>query len=153
MKKIVSVICLTIIFSLTLSSCKSKEEKVIDQLGALAEKVENNSADWDSEQWSDALEELEKIHEKMADCDFTTEQLRSLGEVEGRLTGIIMREGAKAVEKGLGSFMQGAGSFIKGFQEGAASATDESFDKFEDIENSVNQALDKIMNEIEDYQE
>lgn len=147
MKKFLSVICLAIVFSISLSSCKSKEERVIDQLNTLTEKVEKNSSTWDGEQWEKAMEDLEKIHQQMGDCEFTDEQLRTLGEVEGRLTTVIVSEGAKSIGKSVGSFLKGAGSYLKGFQEGVEEGSEESL---EEIENYVNSALDKLMDKNSD---
>lgn len=142
MKKFLILVCAVVVFSFVFCSCQSKEQKVIDQLKSLTEKIEKNSSDWDSDQWTDALADLEKIHEEMKDCEFNNEQLQTLGEVEGRLTTVVMTEGAKAFGKNVGSFLQGAGSYIKGFKEGAAEGTEETI---EEIGNYVNSALDKLL--------
>ena len=142
MKKYFPAICLIVIATLVLCYCKSKEEKVIDQLNNLVENVEKNSSDWDSDQWADAFEELEKIHSDMSDCDFTNQQLKELGEVEGRLTSVMITNGAESLGKSVGSFLKGAGSFVKGFQEGIQDGSEESL---EEIENYINRALDDLM--------
>lgn len=147
MKKYFFTICLIVITSFVFCSCKSKEEKVIDQLNNLAEKVENNSSDWDSDQWVEAFEELEKIHSDMSDCDFSNQQLQELGEIEGRLTSVMITNGAATLGESIGSFMKGAGSFVKGFQEGLQEGADESL---EEIDNYVNSALDKLMDNQKD---
>lgn len=118
MKRFLSGICVVIIMTFILCSCKSKEEKVIDHLNNLAEKVEKDSSGWDGDQWADALEELEKIHSDMSDCCFTSQQLQDLGEVEGKLMHVMITNGAESVGKGMNSFLEGAGSFVEGFQEG-----------------------------------
>ena len=143
MKKILSAICI-ITISFVLCSCKSREEKVIDQLNDLTEKVEKNSSDWDEDQWADAFEKLEKIHSEMSDCDFTNKQLQELGEIEGRLASVMITSGAESLGRSVGSFLKGAGSFVKGFQEGLQDSSEESL---EEVENYINSALDKLMDD------
>lgn len=133
---------------LVLVSCKPHEERVIDRLNNLSEKVEKNGSRWDADDWADALEELEDIHYDMEDCEFTPDQLRALGRVEGRLTVIIMTEGAKALGDQLTNFIEGAGAFMKGYQEGAVSAYDE--ETFENISRTVNEELEEISAELND---
>ena len=147
MKSYFSTICVIVITSLVFCSCKSREEKVLEQLNNLTEKVEKNSSDWNSDQWTDAFEELEKIHSEMSDCDFTNQQLQELGEVEGRLTSLMLSNGVESLGKGIGSFLKGAGSFVKGFQEGIQDGSEESI---EELENYVNSTLDDLLDNDRD---
>ncbi len=141
MKKILRAIVPMFFICIAFSSCQSKEEKVIDQLDNLSEKIEKKSADWDSEQWQDAFKELEAIHSEMADCDFSDEQLKKLGEVEGQLTAVMIKKGVPALGNGLNSLIEGAGSFVDGFKDGVQEGSEESI---EEIGNYVNGALDKL---------
>lgn len=147
MKKLLSFICVAMISTLVLCSCKSKEERVIDQLDNLAEKIEKNASDWDSEQWEDAFEEIQKIQKEISECKFSNEQLQTLGEVEGRLATAVLTYGAKAVGNEFGSFLQGAGSFVEGFKDGASDAMEENL---QEIGNSVKGALNNLMDEWDD---
>lgn len=143
MKMFLSIV-LALIISFGLTSCQSKEEKVIDQLNKLAEKVEKNGANWDADQWEDALEDFQDIHQEMQNCEFTNEQLKELGEVEGRLTTVIMTEGTKAAGEGLGTFLQGAGAFMSGYEDGLLEGQQENIEKAEEM---VKGALDELMQE------
>lgn len=105
-----------------LMGCKPYEERVIDRLNKLSEKIEKYGAGWDADQWTDALEELEDIHYEMEDCDFTPAQQKELGRTEGRLMAIIINEGSKKLGEEMTSFMDGAGAFLKGYVEGMESA-------------------------------
>ena len=131
MKRYFSTNCVIVFTSLVFWYCKSREAKVLKQLNNLTEKVEKNSSDWNSDQWTDAFEELEKIHSEMSDCDFTNQQLQELGEVEGRLTSLMLSNGVESLGKGIGSFLKGAGSFVKGFQEGIQDGSEESIEELE----------------------
>lgn len=148
MRKIIGLTLFLMATTLFLGSCKAHEERVMDRLDNLAEKIQKNGEKWDADQWADALEELEDIHYDMEDCEFTPEQLRALGRVEGRLTMIIMTEGAKKLGEGLIPFIEGAGSFMKGYKEGAESAYDEK--EWENIGNHVNTELDRISKELDE---
>ena len=147
MKRYFYSICIIVISACVFCSCKSREEKVLNQLNNLTEKVEKNSSDWNSDQWTDAFEELEKIHSEMSDCDFTNQQLQELGEVEGRLTSVMLSNGAESLGKSFGSFLKGAGSFVKGFQEGIQDGSEESI---EELENYINSTLDDLLDNERD---
>lgn len=141
MKRIFLTICVTLISSMILCSCKSKEEKVIDQLNNLVENVEKNSSDWDLNQWEKAFEEMEKIHQEMGDCNFSNSQLQELGEVEGRLTSIMISKGAATLGTDLSSFLEGAASFVQGYQEGVEEGNEETIQQ---IESYIDQALNDL---------
>lgn len=131
-------------------SCKPHEERVMDRLDNLAEKVQKNGAKWNADQWADALEELEDIHYDMEDCEFTPQQLRALGRVEGKLTVIIMTEGAKKLGKELVPFLEGAGAFMKGYSEGVESMSDYSEGEFEKLGTQVQEELERFNAEMEE---
>lgn len=111
------MVCMAVLFT----GCKPHEERVMDRLNRLSEDIQKNSQKWDINQWADALAEIEDIHFDMEDCDFTPQQLRELGRIEGQLTVIVMTEGAKKLGEKLVPFIEGAGAFMKGYQEGAES--------------------------------
>lgn len=146
MKKIAFVFCMALVWATVATSCKPHEDRVIDRINSLSEKVKNNAERWDADQWADALDELEDIHYDMEDCEFTKDQLRELGRVEGRLHMIIVTEGAKAMGDALVSFMDGAGAFMKGYQEGAASAYDPQ--EWKDLGEHVTGEMNRIVDEF-----
>ena len=141
MKKILATVALSLIVTFVLTSCKSKEEKVIDQLNNLTVQIEKKSDKWNSEDWQNAFKKVEEIHNEMSECDFSNEQLQELGEVEGRLTSLILKNGLPALGGELGSMIDGAGSFVNGFQDGIKGGAKESL---EEIESSLNSALDRL---------
>lgn len=139
-------IALFALVACVLTSCKTREERVIARLSILSEKIEKHGAQWDADQWADALEEMEDIHYDIDDCDFTKEQLKSLGQIEGRLTATILNEGAKALNQSMSDFMDGAGAYMKGFMQGIDNNYDPS--SVENLGESINNQLIKLGKEI-----
>ena len=150
MKKNIFISSLILLVTFIFTSCKPHEERVMDRLDNLAEKVQKNGAKWNADQWADALEELEDIHYDMEDCEFTPQQLRALGRVEGKLTVIIMTEGAKKLGKELVPFLEGAGAFMKGYSEGVESMEDYSQGEFEKLGTQVQEELERFNAEMEE---
>lgn len=140
------LIALFALISSILTSCKTREERVIQRLTALSEKIEKQGAGWDVDQWFDAFDEIEDIHYDIIEGEFTKEQLESLGEVEGRLTAIIITKGAKALNQSITEFMEGAGSYMKGFKQGIDKNYDPS--SVESIGESINNHLIELGKEI-----
>lgn len=148
----INIVILTVILlsALFMNACKPHEERVMDRLDNLAEKVQKNGAKWNSDQWADALEELEDIHYDMEDCEFTPQQLRALGRVEGKLTVVIMTEGAKKLGQELVPFLEGAGAFMKGYSEGVESMEDYSREQLEELGAQVQQEMERFNSELEE---
>lgn len=140
------VIALFALVTCVLTSCKTREERVILRLSTLSEKIEKHGAQWDADQWADALEEIEDIHYDIEDCDFTKEQLKSLGQVEGRLTATILNEGAKALNQSMSEFIDGAGAYMKGFMQGIDNNYDPT--NVENLGKSINSQLLELEKEI-----
>ena len=149
MTKLAAVL-LFVVCAATLTSCKSKEERVIRDIKNLAERIDENGKNFDAEDWEEALEDLAEIHEDMEDCEFTPEQLHKLGKIDGRLTVIIVREGTRAVGKGVTDFVRGAGNFFKGFEEGTKESYEENKDEFEEIGNEIESNMKDVMKELDD---
>lgn len=130
---------------LSFTSCKSKEEKVINRIENLSERIEKNGHNFDAEDWAEAFEDLEDIHEDMEDCEFTREERKEVGKADGRLTAIIAKEGAKSLGREASSFLKNFSTFVKGFQEGAQDSFNE--EDINDIENEIKNTLKDIEEE------
>lgn len=144
-KKHFFTIAVLMVFILSISSCKSKEEKIISRLEKLSEHIDKNQQDFDTDDWADAFEELEDIHEDMEDCEFTREEIKEVGRAYGRLTMVIAKEGSKSLGHEASVFLKDFSTFVKGFQEG----TQENFHKkdFNDVEKQITNTLKDIENE------
>ena len=145
-----AIVFMFITCAATFISCRSREEKVIHDLKNLAEKVNKNGKNFDAYDWEDAFDDLAEIHEDMADCEFTPEQLLKLGKVDGQLSVIIMREGSRAAGKSVTDFIRSAGSFFKGFEEGSKESYEENKDEFERIGNDVESSINEVLKELDD---
>ncbi len=94
-----------------LASCSSKEERVINNLKNLSERVEKHAQDFDLKEWEEVAKEYNDLHEQAADCDFTKEELVELSRVEGKLTVAISKGASK-------SLIENGEDIVKGFVEG-----------------------------------
>ena len=98
MKKAIQVltVCLLVV---CMSSCqtKTKEEKVIGKMKALAERVESNEEAYTDAQWDKVIQEFEALQQEAKECEFTNEQRKDLAMVEAELTAAIAKQGAKRV--------------------------------------------------------
>jgi len=130
---------------LVLSSCQSYEERTITKLNHLSERIDAEGKNFDADDWEEAMEELADIHEEMADCEFTPEQLKAVGRADGRLTAIIAREGAKALGYGFSDAIKSLGIYAKGFQEGAEEKI--NGEDFNDVVNELNDAVESVKEE------
>ena len=133
---------LTVILLLTLTACRSYEERVITKLNNLSERIDKYGKTFDVDDWEDAMEELADIHEEMGDCDFTREQLKEVGKADGRLSAIIAKEGAKALGQGVSGIIDRVSSYAEGFQEGAQENMSE--DDIKEVEKELNKAFQSV---------
>ena len=133
---------------ITITSCQSREEKIISRLNDLYEHVEENAEKFDSDDWSDVFYDLEEIHKDMNDCEFSKDELKEVGRAEGKLTAIITKEGSKALGRGFSSMLEGLGSYMEGFQESAIEEVNDL--DLSDIEDKINSALEELEEALED---
>lgn len=137
----------TLFTVLTLSSCQSHEECVISRIDNLSARIEANGKDFSSDDWTEALKELEEIHEDMSNCNFTPEQLKKVGRADGKLTAIIVSEASKSLGDKASSFFENVGSYVNGFIEGSQEHLDEH--DFGDVENDLKSALKDVKDWLE----
>ena len=133
---------------LTLTSCQSREEKVISQLDRLSERIEKDGNNFDAEDWEEAIEDFAEIHEDMQDCEFTKEQLRELGKKEGKVSAILAKEGSKALGREFKNFLGNFSAFANGFKEGTEENVNE--DDFNEVGNEISNALQEFENQLKD---
>lgn len=146
--KVKFIITALVTSALCLTSCKSREEKVINKLDNLSERIERNGSKFDAEDWEEAIEDFADIHEEMQDCEFTKEQLRELGKKEGKVSAILAKEGSKALGREFKNFLGNFGAFAKGFKEGAEENVSE--EDFNEVGNDISNALQEFENQLKD---
>ncbi len=107
-----AVVCVT---ALAMSSCQSKEEKVISQM----EKIEKmiSAEDFKVENLEEVEKQYDAIMTASKECNFSDEQKKQLVEIQGRITATM----AKQMIKGAGSMLNDAidagQDFMKGFSD------------------------------------
>ena len=74
-----------------MTSCQTKEEKVINKLQALAEHVESQSDSFSDADWDKVCTDFETLQTQTKDCDFTAEQLKDVAKAEAELTAAIAK--------------------------------------------------------------
>lgn len=102
----------------TLTSCQTKEERLIGKMESLAERVDKNAETYDSEDWEAVLKEYAQLQEEAVKCDFTQEQYKELGRIEAKLTSVLTSEGAKSFGREFDNLLQNGKNFIDGFMQG-----------------------------------
>ena len=96
MKKAIQILTLCLLVAF-MTSCQTKEEKVINKLQALAERVESKADSFTDSQWESIYSEFESLQTQTKECDFTTEQLKEVAKAEAELTAAIAKQKAKEV--------------------------------------------------------
>lgn len=99
-------------------SCQSKEERVISGLEKLAAQIDKRADSFTDKDWEDVMTKYEELHKQALECDFTQEQLKELGRVEGRLTTIFAKEGTKKIGRDIKDLIDGGKAVIDGFLQG-----------------------------------
>lgn len=102
--RIAAVVAVVVSFSLV-TSCLSKEEKVISQLESVCKAAEKG--DLDAKAVESLQAKYEAIHQDAKECDFTNEQVKEVASLEARYT--------KAIAK---NAFERAGNAVEGFLEG-----------------------------------
>ena len=76
---------------LSLTSCKSNEEKVISDLASLSERIEKHGNDFLAEDWEEALEDLADIHEDIDKMSTSEENSVINNDLENEIHNKIRR--------------------------------------------------------------
>ena len=132
--------------ALFISSCQSQEEKAIDKLDTLVERVEKNGNDYSADDWKAVVKDLEAINKEMENYDYSKEELKEIGRKEGRIMVMMTHEAAKYLKNNYQSILEGVGSFAKGIKEEVESELDE--EKMEQIGDDIEKGLNNIMNDL-----
>ena len=134
---------------LCLSSCKSREEKTIDRLENLSERVEENGDKFNVEEWNGIMKELEDISDDLDDCNFTSNQRKEVGRLQTRFYKSVLKNSPK--------IFSGALSTIgSGLKEGLL---DDDFDEnglkeqFDELEDAFKDAMESFEDELNGFDE
>lgn len=117
MKKAIKVLALCLLVAF-MTSCQTKEEKVIKSFKALAERVENQSDSFTDSQWENIYSEFESLQTQAKDCDFTAEQLKEVSAAEAELTAAIAKQKAKELGNDISDVINEGKEIVTGVIEG-----------------------------------
>ena len=117
MKKAIKVLALCLLVAF-MSSCQTKEEKVINKLQALAERVESKSDSFTESEWENIYTEFESLQTQTKDCDFTAEQLKEVAKAEAELTAAIAKQKAKEVGNSINDVINEGKEVLNGIFDG-----------------------------------
>ena len=127
---------------LILSSCQSKEEKVISRMNDLAEQIEKNGEldNWDDIDRMDLATEYALILKDMQNCEFTNEQqielfkaCKNVSVALGSISGNGLPEGMEDMLKGMDSMLDGMKAYSDGLDESDEVSEDENKDEDVDV--------------------
>lgn len=115
-KHVIPVI--VIVIALTMAACTSREQKVINGIKHLQERVEKNGAQFNEEQWGEVIDEYDALREESKRCDFTQSQLAELENAESALDGTIARQSPKELGREVGKIIKNGAEMLNDFVEG-----------------------------------
>ncbi len=101
-KRIFIIASVILTMGLTLSSCCSREERVISRLESLCEEIEEIDM-FDEEAYEKYKEELKDIQKDAEDCKFSQEQQAKLIRLSGRFVSSIATKLPMALMNNLGN--------------------------------------------------
>ena len=116
-KRTIKVLTLCLLLAV-LSSCQTKEEKVIGKMQKLVERVEQKSDSFDEKEWQQIIDDFEALQEEAKGCDFTKDQTKEFAKAEGELAAAIAKQGAKQLGKGLKDLFDEGKEALNGAVEG-----------------------------------
>ena len=122
------------------TSCQSKEERVINNLEKLAERINEDGEEFTDEDWEEVATEFAKLQDEASDCHFDKEQSRLFGRAEAKIVKATVREGGKNFGRRLRQALDDGAGIIQGFTEGLSEsdADDAELEEaFEDLEDAA----------------
>lgn len=99
-----------------LTSCDNKRATYHD-LKALNNELRLHSANYTIADWETAINEYEKIHSRMEKYDYTPEEIREIGRIEGEMAGYMTQEVINALKKETVNILYEASGFVEGFKK------------------------------------
>ena len=117
MKKNLFIAILLCVLTLSITACQSKEDKVLSDLESVYNCL-NDSENFTDADWTELLTEYEVIHEEAQTCEFSYEQKKELGRIEGKILSKITERKSEELGSEIGNLINSGGAIIGGFFEG-----------------------------------
>lgn len=153
MKKFSTLFVYLIMCGMLFTSCDTPEEKVYSDLKDLYSRIESDASSFDADDWEDVMEEFDDIHYDIQYCDFTDEQWREIGYMDGRLTVVIAKEATKALLNEYAVLVKKISKYSRGYAEGVQDGIHEDItDKdVEEINSTIKDVYDEVENDWNDF--
>lgn len=113
MKKNLFIAILLCVLTLSITACQSKEDKVLSDLESVYNRL-NDSENFTDADWT----EYEVIHKEAQTCEFSYEQKKELGRIEGKILSKITERKSEELGSEIGDLINSGGAIIGGFLEG-----------------------------------
>lgn len=113
MKRVLTLSLLAIVLS-SQSSCSDRRASALADLEALSEELVSGTDNYTEEDWDIAKDQFGKICEELDQYEYTDEELKQIGKLKGKCTGIFARRAASEIKRSIHRF----GKEVEGFIEG-----------------------------------
>lgn len=97
-------------------SC-SNSQNPIDDLESLVDEIEESSSDFTEEDWENISLEYEEIEAKLQQNEYTDEELKEIGKLQGRYAAKVTKAAIKETKDALETFSKQFESQMEGFIE------------------------------------
>ena len=117
MKKVLKALalCLLVVF---MASCQTKENKVINKINALTERIEKQTDPFTETEWNAINSEVEAINQMAENCKFDADQQASFAKAQAELTAAIAKQRAKEAANGIQEAIEEGKEVIEGVIDG-----------------------------------
>ncbi len=136
----------------TLSSCQSREERVISKYESLCEKIEEDD-DFDTDDMKEYTEQYNEIMNDSEGCNFTSEQQKQLAEITTRFVSTMTKKVSGTMFNSASDIMKVGMKTMKGMMNGlvdGASEIEESMGDLDDSMDDIDDSVDDIDDEIDE---
>ena len=145
---IVAFVALVPVF--TLSSCQSREERIISRYESLCEEIEEDD-DFDTDDMKEYTDQYNEIVNDSKGCSFTSEQQAQLAEITTRFVTVMTKKVSGSMINSAGDIMKVGvktmNGMIKGLVDGA-SDIEESMDDIDDSIDDIDDSIEDLEDEI-----
>ncbi len=117
MKKVLKALalCLLVVF---MASCQTKENKVINKINALTERIENKTDSFTEAEWNAINSEVEAINQMAENCQFDADQKVAFAKAQAELTAAIAKKRASEAVDGIQDAIEEGKEVIEGVIDG-----------------------------------
>lgn len=117
MKKVLFMAIAIVVAMFSLTSCQSKEEKIISRYEELIKNIEADE-DFNEEDMRNYSDEFNAIKADSEECQFSEEQNKQINELNSRFVQIMASKLPGIMINNLDGIIKNGKDFIKGFTDG-----------------------------------